>query len=113
MQCIDRVQDAIDAGEEVTFEFGRGIGDVEAGDATDRGLQVVEAAFRDASDDLRGDRGKTGDSATTTARPVRRTSAQTVSSSKGTMDRRSTTPMSRPSAAACSAAVMATGTDGP
>jgi hypothetical protein len=54
-----------------------------------------------------------GASATTTARPVRRTSAQTVSSSNGTIERRSTTPRSRPSVAACSAAASATGTDGP
>src|SRR5690606_39837073 len=56
---------------------------------------------------------KPPDSWTTTARPVRRTEAHTVSSSNGTSDRRSTTSRSHPSARAASAASMQTGTDGP
>ena len=52
-------------------------------------------------------------SATTTARPVERTAAQTVSSSNGTIERRSTTWSERPSVAATSAASSATGTEGP
>src|SRR5699024_508840 len=56
---------------------------------------------------------KPGASATTTARPVERTAAKTVSASKGTMERRSTTCRPRPSLAATPAASRATGTDGP
>ncbi|OLT13309.1 hypothetical protein BJF79_20765 [Actinomadura sp. CNU-125] len=50
---------------------------------------------------------------TTTQRPVLRTDAVTVSSSNGTIVRRSTTSRSMPSAAAASAAWSATGTLGP
>ncbi len=52
-------------------------------------------------------------SATTTARPVDRTAAHTVSSSNGTSDRTSTTCRLRPSAAAASAASSAIGTEVP
>lgn len=49
----------------------------------------------------------------TTHRPVRRTEPMTVASSKGTIERTSTTSHSMPSSAAADAASRATGTDGP
>src|SRR5580698_11159642 len=43
LQPGHRVEDPVDAGQVVLFELGRRIRDVEAGNAQDRRLQVVEA----------------------------------------------------------------------
>src|SRR5580658_1549047 len=52
LQAGDRVEDPVDAGQVVAFQQRRRVGDVEAGDAQDRRLQVVEAPLGQAGGDL-------------------------------------------------------------
>ena len=114
LQVVDSVEDPVDARQLVLLQLRRRVRDVEPGHPPHRRGQRVEAPFGDPGNDLRRHARRTRwPRATTTARPVRRTAAQTVSSSNGTIDRRSTTSSCRPSAAAASAASSATGTDGP
>src|ERR1700760_4642187 len=52
LQAGDGVEDAVGAGQVVSLQHGSRVGDVEAGDAQDGRLQVVEAAFGEPGRDL-------------------------------------------------------------
>src|SRR5580693_3102154 len=52
LQAVDRVQDAVHAGQVEFLQVRRGIGDVEPGHPQDRGLEVVEALLGQPRGDL-------------------------------------------------------------
>src|SRR5699024_12712631 len=51
-RAVDGVEDAIEVGQVVLFELRRRIRGVESADPEDRGLEVEEAALRDARGEL-------------------------------------------------------------
>ena len=100
----DRVEDPVHAGQVVRAPASAAGTGCRTRLTRSTGACSGGSSAPDPGGDLGADAAKPCASWTTTHRPVRRTEAQTVSSSNGTIERRSTTSRSQPSAAAASAA---------